>query len=139
MTNQSESKPVVIKRRRPTKHLYPPKPLSRSLKSDQNLLVTINLTARHEINGTVYGPGPVRVPRHIAADLQSGDQEAIREEIRFRSTRSVIIQAGPRGRGYKPREVPPETFDIGMTNDETTVDVKTVPPSGIPQEDYGKD
>lgn len=102
-------------RKRPTKHLYPPKPKGptnpkRRASMEANRLVTVTLTMRHYINGKAYGPGKMALPHNLATGLMHTEGHAIEVEDQFRGAKAAII--GPRrAGGHVIKEVPEEMFD----------------------------
>ena len=78
--------------------------------------ITVDLTLRHNLNGTIYGPGPTRLPRALAESLL---QTEANQNADLHSDRGFII--GPRGPGGQSvRQVPVETFNSGDGERELT-------------------
>lgn len=65
-------------------------------------MVMVTLTRQHNLSGTLYGPGQVRVDENVAATLRS-NEENIRRYQEYMSTghAGVIIATG-RGVGLQP-------------------------------------
>ncbi len=75
-------------------------------------LVEVLLAARHNVSGTLYGPGTVKVPRKIASVLLEGERRAAATDANFAGTRACIVGPGATRGGFRVREVAPEYFDI---------------------------
>lgn len=89
----------------------------RALKQSQE--VELMLLAKHHIGGTDYGPGPVKVPQHVAAVLREGERRAQATDDNFTGTKACMIGPGPTKGALSVRRVAPEYFD-------------TLPVSGVP-------
>ncbi len=77
-----------------------------------NPLVDLNLMATHNLNGVLYGPGPVKVPHGIAETLREAEQRAITYDQTWRDEKAVIIQPGIRGGSHlRLTRVSPAMFD----------------------------
>ena len=85
----------------------------------QARLVTVTLTAVHNINGTTYGKAnsqtTVTVRRDIADTLLENERNAAAADAAFAGTKACVIGAG-HGTGFKATRVAPEYFDIAQQN-----------------------
>src|SRR5437867_4451992 len=72
----------------------PPKPA----KILANPLITLELRGTHNINGVLYGPGPVKIPASLAQALQEQEQRAIHYDETWRDEKAYLIQPGNRDR-----------------------------------------
>ena len=70
---------------------------------------TIELQARHSINGEQYGPGRVTVLGAIAQVLLEQDQRAALADQRVAGERACVIGPGPGGH-LRVRQVSPDYF-----------------------------
>jgi hypothetical protein len=89
----------------------PPKPA----KIQANPQVVLELRATHNINGMLYGPGPVKVPANLAQSLQEQEQRAIQYDETWRDEKAYLIQPGNRGgSSMRLNRVSPSMFETAM-------------------------
>lgn len=74
--------------------------------------ITLILTARHNLGGVFYGPGPVSVPPPVARTLQEGEYRAAQTDANFAGSRACVIGPGRSKGGLSVKEVAPEYFDM---------------------------
>ena len=74
-------------------------------------LVEVILQARHNINGVLYGPGYIQVPRGVVPTLMEQESRAVIYDATWKQEKAVII--GPREalRGHKALRVDPSVFE----------------------------
>lgn len=72
-------------------------------------MVTVNLTMQHNISGTIYGPGEVRVDENVAATLRGNEENVRRYKAYMSGAGAGIIIANPGGVALSP--VDPAYFD----------------------------
>ena len=90
-------------------------------------MVTVTLTAVHNVNGHVYGRGEVTVHRDLADALLEAERNAAAADANFTGTRACVIGPGAKG-GFKTIRVAPEYFDIAQQN---AVPFETISKQGV--------
>ena len=91
----SFGKPKLIpKLAKPIKRKRTPEHDERQRIMGQNRLVTVDLTMRHHRNGTIYGPGRLKLARGLALELQGAEERSRKVDEQFTGTKAAII--GPR-------------------------------------------
>ena len=77
----------------------------------QNAEVEVTLLAKHHLAGTDYGPGIIRVPKHVASTLLEGERRAQASDENFTGTRACMIGPGVQKGSLSVRRVASEYFD----------------------------
>lgn len=78
--------------------------------------VELMLAAKHNINGTIYGPGRVVVTLDVAPVLREGERRAAWTDANFAGSRSCVIGPGRTKGALGVTEVAPEYFDMRVDN-----------------------
>jgi len=79
----------------------------------------VELRARHNVNGQLYGPGIVTVPHELAEALQEAERNARSYDQTWMQEKAKIIGGKDhRGEGsYKATSVNPSVFNEAMNSD----------------------
>lgn len=110
-------KPRPVRRRRPKNKPAPKRvPTTQVARVLSTQPIQVTLRAKHCINGQVYGPGVVTVPRKVADGLREQEGRAAQHDALFASTRACIIGPGRVKGTLGVREVAPEFFDLPELN-----------------------